>query len=780
MNQSKSAVQALEQAYFDRLKNDRLFYTQVVRNASNGVLIFHKADPGLCWIGPVFQLFQSDVSVDIFSLIKERLSSFVIGSAQAFHSNVVQFNDKEGNKVDLTVRTGCLDQAGATVVILVQSMFIHQLPASVAADDESYSMKQLNLLQSKIDNPANRAWIHSLIEKEERYRTIVESVPGAVLRYKIDANGVDSLLFLSKGAKNVWEFEPEEVMNDVSLLWKTVQPEDLPGLQESILKSAANLTEWDHVWRLNTKDGKQRWINGRGIPKRMNDGGTVWETLILDITNSKEVEETLRERDLQLVKLTDAVPGVIYQFEASPEGAYRFTFLSNGFKRMFSSIDPEAVMDNPGLIFQLVHEEDVGGYLQAIETSRQQLTSFDIRFRVAAPDGKPNNWYRAVSIPESLPDGGVAWYGFFFDITKEVNDRYELSRLANVAENSNDLLLTCNEHGEIVWANNGFQRMLGDSMETWQGKNLNEFFDNDVSFGFDQARLASAIRNKESYLCLAPVKSRADARVWLNLHINPIFNEKGEFVYSIVSLSDVTALLNKQKELEGLIQQASDQSDRFKQYGYITSHNIRSSVARIMGLSELLRLELGDSDMLSMLVDSTSGLDSTINNINDLLVLERDFENLVKRDYELKGALERQIESNIELIQTKKASLEVEVAENLVLHTIPAYIDSIFFNLISNALKYGITEMSKIIRISLQESATEIVVVFEDTGMGIDLEKYKDRIFKLGSRLHESSKGNGLGLFITKRQVEILGGSISVSSQPNVGTRFEVVFPKVI
>jgi signal transduction histidine kinase len=144
----------------------------------------------------------------------------------------------------------------------------------------------------------------------------------------------------------------------------------------------------------------------------------------------------------------------------------------------------------------------------------------------------------------------------------------------------------------------------------------------------------------------------------------------------------------------------------------------------------------------------------------------------------LKEVIDRILELNQKTIREKEISLNIDIPENQSIYGIPAFLDSIFYNLLSNAFKYGVTRNSRTIELWSEENSNEIRVFVKDMGWGIDLEKHQDKLFKLGSRLHISSDGQGLGLYMTKHQVEELGGKIEIESEVNVGTTFRLSFPK--
>jgi len=104
------------------------------------------------------------------------------------------------------------------------------------------------------------------------------------------------------------------------------------------------------------------------------------------------------------------------------------------------------------------------------------------------------------------------------------------------------------------------------------------------------------------------------------------------------------------------------------------------------------------------------------------------------------------------------------------------YLESIFYNMISNSLKYSKAGVPPEILIKSAVKAGNTILTFKDNGLGIDLVKYGGKIFKLNSTFHTGFDSKGVGLFMTKTQIETFGGKITVESEPGVGTTFTIVF----
>ena len=122
----------------------------------------------------------------------------------------------------------------------------------------------------------------------------------------------------------------------------------------------------------------------------------------------------------------------------------------------------------------------------------------------------------------------------------------------------------------------------------------------------------------------------------------------------------------------------------------------------------------------------------------------------------------------------KKINLEKDSLSNIN----KAYLESIILNLLTNAIKYRDHSRKLKISISTKEKEDLTILTCEDNGIGIDIERNKDKIFGLYQRFHNYPDSKGLGLYLVKSQVETMGGTINVQSEVNKGTKFTLTFKK--
>jgi PAS domain-containing protein len=140
----------------------------------------------------------------------------------------------------------------------------------------------------------------ALQTSEVNFRNVADNLPGAMFRYILRPDGTDAVLYMSSGCYQLWEVAAAAVEQDASILWKMVDPEDLPAMQASVRASAETLEIWNFEWRIITPSGVRKWLEARGRPTRQTDGSTLWHTVILDVSDRKQAELQLQELSTRL------------------------------------------------------------------------------------------------------------------------------------------------------------------------------------------------------------------------------------------------------------------------------------------------------------------------------------------------------------------------------------------------------------------------------------------------------------------------------------------------
>ncbi len=227
------------------------------------------------------------------------------------------------------------------------------------------------------------------------------------------------------------------------------------------------------------------------------------------------------------------------------------------------------------------------------------------------------------------------------------------------------------------------------------------------------------------------------------------------------------SLLTANKELAQNVSQ-------LEQFAFIVSHNLRAPVARILGLGYVLN-HAKDSEEKGIIIDKlvkvTMELDTILNDLA-LTIQVKSMINETLQPVDLLSVLQK-VESLLQPEILKcNGKLDFSELGNHKLNSIAAYVESIFYNLISNALKYRDPSRDPHVHISSKLDGDFILIEVQDNGLGIDLEKHERSIFNLYKRFHFHIEGKGLGLYLVKTQLDLLSSEISVKSKVGVGALF--------
>jgi signal transduction histidine kinase len=214
------------------------------------------------------------------------------------------------------------------------------------------------------------------------------------------------------------------------------------------------------------------------------------------------------------------------------------------------------------------------------------------------------------------------------------------------------------------------------------------------------------------------------------------------------------------------------------QFSYSISHNLRGPVARIMGLSMLYNqnnpADPKNTEIMKHMHTSIQGLEEVVNDLTK--IIEMDYKRIPYQKVELAEELNLVLQSLSTEIEQSNAAIKSEFKSESVI-SVKAYINSILYNLISNAIKYR-SERSLIIHIESFVKEGVFYLIVSDNGLGIDLSYDGGRkIFEFYQRGYTHVKGKGLGLYLVKTQAQSLGGEIAVESELNIGTKFIIALP---
>ncbi|CAN5180070.1 hypothetical protein BH11BAC6_BH11BAC6_09490 [soil metagenome] len=266
---------------------------------------------------------------------------------------------------------------------------------------------------------------------------------------------------------------------------------------------------------------------------------------------------------------------------------------------------------------------------------------------------------------------------------------------------------------------------------------------------------------------------------WNYMRMFPVSDNENRIHGMVMALSDITEQKQSEIQREKITADLLQRNNDLEQFTYIVSHNLRSPVANIIGLSEMLTdIDLDNetkADIITGLTVSSEKLDGVIMDLNHVLQVKHGIsEN--KIPICMPGLVKDILTSISGMVEKEKAEINFDFTEADEITTTKSYLYSIFYNLITNSIKYRQPLISPVLEIKSCKLGNKLTIIFSDNGLGIDLLKKREQVFGLYKRFHPHIEGKGMGLFMVKTQVELLGGKINIESEINKGTTFKIEF----
>jgi signal transduction histidine kinase len=179
--------------------------------------------------------------------------------------------------------------------------------------------------------------------------------------------------------------------------------------------------------------------------------------------------------------------------------------------------------------------------------------------------------------------------------------------------------------------------------------------------------------------------------------------------------------------------------------------------------------------IIKMLMEASDNLLETLENLNDVVAISTNV-NLENKPLLLNNHI-RAVEQNLAaFLKNNNALIINEVEEKTKVKAVPAYVESILMNFITNAIKYRDPMKKPVVHLTAVSDEDYTILSIKDNGLGIDLEEHGDKLFGMYKTFHNNPDARGIGLYITKNQIEAMNGKITVESEVGKGTTFNIYF----
>ncbi|WOK05315.1 PAS domain-containing protein [Imperialibacter roseus] len=625
-------------------------------------------------------------------------------------------------------------------------------------------------------------------------RKLTEHVPGVVYQYQYLDNGLSRFPYASDGLWDIFEHTPEEVRADAASVFDRIHAEDLDEFIQSMLNSYTSLNPWKMNFRVVLPSKGERWIGGSARPEQQPDDSVIWHGYMADVTHQKKIEQELVKTNKDLQGILNAgsqisiigtrVNGLISHFSKGSENLL-------GYKA-------DEVVDKENLTIFHVREEiklrekqltarlgkEVEGFDAIVEMarkgkhdtrewtySRKDGTTFPVQLVVTAITDEHSKIVGFLCVATdisqmtkarlALAESEERWQ-FALEGAGDGAWDWDLAKGSIFISPKSKKMLGYASH-EVRNAPEGWAKLIhADDVPTYQ-KNLDEHLQGKAEIYSTEYRVLCKNGEYKWVLDRGKVTRR---------------DENGRPLRIIGTHSDISQAKEKEKALKSTIDIIGEQNRRLLNFAHIVSHNLRSHSGNFEMMFKMYDVAEDDDErkeMLAHIRTISEKLSETIHHLNEVVMVQTSID-LQRQNINLYSFAEKTREVLTANISSKNAHIANNIPRDIVINYNAAYMESILLNLLSNAVKYSHPDRDPEVRLTAYSEKNYTVLEVADNGLGINLHLHRDKLFGMYKTFHPNKDAKGIGLFITRNQIEAMGGKIAVESEENRGSVFKVYF----
>lgn len=509
--------------------------------------------------------------------------------------------------------------------------------------------------------------------------------------------------------------------------------------------------------------------------------------LVVEVT-----EKVLAQQ--QTVKLTKELKAshdrVTQILDALPQMS--FTSLPDGYVDFYSQQWYDYLGTTPEILNgwgweKFIHPEDLEkttvNWLNSINTGQ----TFEIENRwLKKETDQEYRWFLVRGVPVKDAQGNISmWVGSHTDIHEQKQTQLALQESTKnfqfLADSMPQLVWTTDAEGYHDYFNKKWVEYTGYDEELSKGGRMW----NNLLHPDDQARAAQrwadSLATGNPYQIEYRFKRASDGEWrWFLARALPMRDQEGTIVKWFGTCTDI----EEQKRDEEMMVLANIElrtiNEDLDSFVYTASHDLKLPIINMAGIfKELVRnatFKDPDAEMLIGMFDkSLNRINATISDLAEIVKVQKNI-NAQRVEVNLQDLVEEVNLSIQDMIMASGAEIQTDFTEIPILRYSHVNLKSIFYNLISNAIKYRAAGIKPIISLKTALHGEYIQLEVKDNGMGIDMNKHGGKIFQMFKRFHNHVPGSGLGLYIINRIMQKNGGYIEVKSQVNEGTTFNLYF----
>lgn len=505
--------------------------------------------------------------------------------------------------------------------------------------------------------------------------------------------------------------------------------------------------------------------------------------LARDISEKKEAEQRLLDSERKFRLLTENLPGTIYL--CRNDANYSMVYLNRNVEEL-TGYTPEEFMANTISFVELYHPEDKARIFEQVDQALANQQKFNITYRIRHKSG---GWRWLEEHGIGVYDGNELQLieGYLVDITEQKDKESELlqsrSDIQAIITSLDDIVMEIDEDGyyKNIWVNRPDQLFF--TVEEHDHKTIWDVLPPHLAQGYHQA-IATALATQAAASFEYPSIKKGDDS-WFSARFTTIKQSRNNKRSVSVFIQNITErkkfeqdLVISKSNLETATHELQEQNNQLNEFTQILSHNLRSPVGNIGALISLLNEKSSLEDyreIFTRLKQTSVSLQETLNELVETLQISR---GALADRVELKFAdtLSKVKQDLTAEIITTRAQIEADFSQAEGIFYSKTYLESIFLNLLSNALKYRSAKRPLVISLKSETKGGKTILHVRDNGLGIDMERHGKHLFGLRKTFHENRDAKGVGLFLTKTQIKAMGGNIFATSQVDGGTTFTIEF----
>lgn len=586
----------------------------------------------------------------------------------------------------------------------------------------------------------------------------------------------------SSAFKNIFGYRDDELPNTTETWANLIVPEDRPRMDECLKQhyESHGKKPFNIDVRYTHKNGSIVWINTTGrviewdnnVPVRMVG-------CHIDISDKKLTEQTL---EISEETFRNA-------FEYSPIGMVlvsvggRFLKVNKSVCDMLGYTADELITKT---FQEITHAEDLEADLTLLQkTLNKEVSGYQMEKRYIKKDGGVIWVLLNVGIVRDKTEAPL----YFVSQIKDITERREAETI--LKESERRWIFASEGSGGGIWDLDLVNNTVFHSKQCLSMIGLEEH-----EFSNMPGQWTSRVHPEDRDKYVADVKAyiNGESDFYSNQHRVLCkdgtykwvldrgkvieFDENNKAARIIGTHIDITEQKQQEEQLRETLEIISGQNNRLLNFAYIVSHNLRTHASNFKMLMDVLTdpvtNEAEKQELSNHLAKVSEQLNETIANLNEVVSIQTNL-NIQTARVNLLNYFNRAIALLANDIKARDVDIENLISADIFLTHSPAYLESIIFNLISNAIKYRpVTARPKITLSYFKDANGREGITVADNGIGIDLQKHGSDLFGMYKTFNGNRDAKGMGLFITKNQIEALGGKIEVESQLGKGTTFTV------